>query len=163
MLDHLLAQLARHGLLDLRVTAKGDGLPDIHHLVEDVAIVLGRALRQAIGDGVGIRRMGSMVVPLDEALAQVALDAGGRGYAVIETQIAGTQVGSLGGELITHFLERFAIEGGVNLHVQVLRGSDPHHKAEAVFKALARSLRVAVEDDPRAAGAVPSTKGTVSG
>lgn len=161
MLNHLLSQIARHGLLDLSVDAMGDNLPDNHHLAEDVSIVLGRALRQAIGDGAGIRRMGSATVPLDEALALVAVDVGGRGYAVVDAKLAGTQVGSLGGELIGHFLERFAIEGGVNLHVQVLRGDDPHHKAEAVFKALARALRAAVEPDPRAAGAVPSTKGVI--
>ncbi|MBI4338358.1 MAG: imidazoleglycerol-phosphate dehydratase HisB [Chloroflexi bacterium] len=162
MLDHLLAQIARHGLLDLRVSAQGDGLPDNHHLAEDVAIVLGRALRQAIGEGRGIRRMGSAIVPLDEALVQVAVDVGGRGYAVVDAKLDGARVGSLGGEMVAHFLERFALEGGINLHVQVLRGSDPHHKAEAIFKAVARALRAAVEQDPRAAGAVPSTKGTVS-
>ncbi len=161
MLNHLLSQIARHSLIDLSVDAMGDNLPDNHHLAEDVSIVLGRALRQAIGNGAGIRRMGSATVPLDEALALVAVDVGGRGYAVVDAKLAGTQVGSLGGELIGHFLERFAIEGGVNLHVQVLRGDDPHHKAEAVFKALARALRAAVEPDPRAAGAVPSTKGTI--
>jgi imidazoleglycerol-phosphate dehydratase len=161
MLNHLLGQIARHGLIDLAVDAVGDDLPDNHHLVEDVAIVLGRALSEAIGEGRGIRRMGSAIVPLDEALAMVAVDVGGRGYAVVDAKLEGTQVGSLSGELVAHFLERFAIEGGVNLHVQVLRGSDPHHKAEAIFKALARSLRAAVEEDPRAAGAVPSTKGVV--
>ncbi|MBI4197603.1 MAG: imidazoleglycerol-phosphate dehydratase [Chloroflexi bacterium] len=161
MLNHLLGQIARHGLIDLAVDAVGEELPDNHHLVEDVAIVLGRALSEAIGEGRGIRRMGSAIVPLDEALAMVAVDVGGRGYAVVDAKLEGTQVGSLSGELIGHFLERLAIEGGVNLHVQVLRGSDPHHKAEAVFKALARALRAAVEEDPRAAGAVPSTKGVI--
>lgn len=160
-LNHLLAQIARHGLIDLAVDAMGDDLSDNHHLVEDVAIALGRALRQAVGDGSGIRRMGSAIVPLDDALAMVAVDVGGRGYAVVDGELEGTQVGSLSGELITHFLERFAIEGGVNLHVQVLGGDDPHHKAEAIFKGLARSLRAAVEEDPRAAGAVPSTKGSI--
>jgi len=161
MLNHLLSQIARHSMIDLAVDAMGDGLPDNHHLAEDVSIVLGRALRQAIGDGSGIRRMGSAIVPLDEALAMVSVDVGGRGYAVVDAKLDGAQVGSLGGELIAHFLERLAIEGGINLHVQVLRGNDPHHKAEAVFKALARALRAAVEPDPRAAGAVPSTKGTI--
>ncbi|MBI4311634.1 MAG: imidazoleglycerol-phosphate dehydratase HisB [Chloroflexi bacterium] len=161
MLNHLLAQLSRHGMIDVMVDAVDDGLPDNHHLVEDVGIALGRALRQAIGDGAGIRRMGSAIVPLDEALALVAVDVGGRGYAVVDAKLEGARVGSLSGELIAHFLERMAIEGGINLHVQVLRGNDPHHKAEAVFKALARSLRAAVELDPRADGAVPSTKGTI--
>ena len=162
MLDHLLAQLARHGLLDLAIRASGDAIPDAHHLVEDVAIALGHALRQAIGEGRGIRRMGYALVPLDETLAQVAVDAGGRGYAVVETRLEGAHVGNLQGELIAHFLERLALEGGLTLHAMMLNGVDPHHKAEALFKALGRALRAAVEIDPRAAGEVPSTKGTVS-
>ncbi len=163
MLDHLLAQLAKHGLLDITVTARGDALPDAHHLAEDVAIVLGRALRQAIGDGTGIRRMGSALVPLDDALAQAVVDASGRGYAVVESGLEGARIGNLAGELVGHFLERLALEGGLTLHARVLSGSDPHHKAEALFKALARALREAVEIDPRAANQVPSTKGTISG
>ncbi len=163
MLDHMLAQLSKHSLIDLAVTARGDGLPDAHHLAEDVAIALGRALRQAIGDGAGIRRMGSATVPLDDALAQVALDAGGRGYAVVKTGLEGSRLGNLAGELIGHFLERLALEGGLTLHATVLGGVDPHHKTEALFKALARALRGAVEIDPRASGDVASTKGTISG
>ena len=163
MLDHLLAQLAKHGLLDLEVTASGDSLPDGHHLVEDVAITLGRALRMAIGEGRGIRRMGSALVPLDEALAEVAVDASGRGYAVLATGLDNAQLGNLSGTLVAHFLERLALEGGLTLNVRVLSGSDPHHKAEAIFKALARALRTALEIDPRSAGDVPSTKGTLSG
>ena len=163
MLDHLLAQLARHGLMDLRLTAKGDDLPDGHHLAEDIAIVLGRALRQAVGEGRAIRRMGSALVPLDESLAQVSVDFGGRGYAVVETQLTGQRLGNFPGEMIVHFMERLALEGGFNLHARVVAGTDPHHKAEALFKALARALRDALEVDPRRAGDVPSTKGTVSG
>ena len=163
MLDHLLAQLATHGLLDITVRARGDALPDAHHLVEDVAIALGRALRQAVGEGRGIRRMGSALVPLDETLAHVAVDVGGRGYAVVETRLEGARVGDLPGELIQHFLERLALDGALTLHAKVLAGADPHHRAEALFKALARALRAALEIDPRAAAAVPSTKGTVSG
>ncbi len=163
MLDHLLAQLAKHGLLDLTLTARGDSLPDGHHLFEDVAITLGRALRQAIGEGRGIRRMGSALVPLDEALAEVAVDASGRGYAVLDTGLEDAQLGNLSGTLVAHFLDRLALEGGLTLNVRVLSGSDPHHKAEAIFKALARALRAALEMDPRSAGEVPSTKGTVSG
>lgn len=163
MLDHLLEQLARHGLLDLTVAARGDAIPDAHHLVEDVAITLGRALRQAVGEGRGIRRVGHALVPLDETLAQVVVDFGGRSYAVVETRLAGTMVADLVGDLVGHFLERLALEGGLNLHAKVLAGSDPHHMAEALFKALARALREAVELDPRAAGEVPSTKGTISG
>ena len=163
MLGHLMAQVAKHGLLDLRITAQGDGLPDGHHLMEDVAIALGRAVRQAVGEGRGIRRMGFALVPLEEALAQVAVDVGGRGYAVVETHLEGACLGNLAGEMVAHFLERFALEGGVTLHARVLAGADPHHKAEALFKALGRALRAAVESDPRAGSDVPSTKGTVSG
>ena len=163
MLNHLLEQLARHGLMNLTITARGDGIPDAHHLVEDVAITLGRALRQAVGEGRGIRRMGNALIPLDETLAQVAVDFGGRGYAVVESRLEGTTVGDLPGDLVGHFLERLALEGGLNLHARVLAAGDPHHMAEALFKALARSLRDALEQDPRAAGVVPSTKGTVSG
>ena len=162
MLDHLLQQLARHGLLDLTVEAQGDAIPDAHHLVEDIAITLGRALRQAVGEGRGIRRMGHATVPLDEALAQVTVDIGGRGYAVVETGLEHRTLGNLGGDLVGHFLERLALEGGMNLHSRVLADGDPHHVAEALFKALARALRIAVELDPRAAGEVPSTKGTIS-
>lgn len=163
MFDHLLAQLARHGLLDIGINVRSDNLPDNHHLVEDVAIVLARALREALREGIGIRRMGSAIIPLDETLASVALDVGGRGYAVIDIQLDGRTVGSLTGELIEHFLERFAIESGISLHATIVKGRDPHHKAEAIFKALARSLRAALERDPRAIAAIPSTKGTVFG
>ena len=150
-------------MMDLRVSARGDDLPDSHHLMEDVAITFGRALRQAVGEGRGIRRTGSALVPLDEALAQVVVDFGGRGYAVTETRLESTRLGGIAGEMVAHFLERLALEGGFNLHARVLEGVEPHHKAEALFKALARALREATELDPRAAGRVPSTKGTVSG
>ncbi len=163
MFDHMLAQLSRHGLIDAVISAKGDNLPDAHHLIEDVAIAAGRALRQAIGEGKGIRRMGFAVVPLDETLARVAVDVGGRGYAVLDTQLEGARFGNIPGELIGHFFQSFAMEGGINIHASVLAGVDPHHKAEALFKALGRSLRAALEPDPRAAGAIPSTKGTISG
>ena len=163
MFDHMLAQLSKHGLIDTVISAKGDNLPDAHHLIEDVAIVAGRALRQAIGEGKGIRRMGFAVVPLDETLARVVVDVGGRGYAVVDTQLEGARFGNIPGELIGHFFQSFAIEGGINVHASILAGVDPHHKAEALFKALGRSLRVALEPDPRLAGDIPSTKGTISG
>ena len=163
MFDHMLAQLSRHGLIDAVISAKGDDLPDAHHLIEDVAIAAGRALRQAIGEGKGIRRMGSALVPLDEALARVVVDVGGRGYAVVETQLEGARFGNIPGELVGHFFQSFAIEGGINIHASILAGVDPHHKAEALFKALGRSLRAALEPDSRLAGAIPSTKGTISG
>lgn len=162
MLDHLLAQLARHGLLDLEVTARGDPSGP-HHLVEDLAITLGRALRQALGEGQGIRRFGQALVPLDEALASVALDLGGRGYAVVEPDLVPSPAGDLPGDLVRHFLESFALEARITLHASVPRGLNPHHRAEAVFKALALALREAVRPEPRLEGEPPSTKGTVTG
>lgn len=163
MLDHLLNQLSRHGLIDLDVKASGDSaLTGWHHTVEDTGIALGRAFSDAIGDGSGIRRMGHALVPLDEALARVALDISGRGYAVIDLGISGTTIADLPGDLVRHFLESFAVEARVTLHVRVLEGVNAHHKAEASFKALAKAMRDAVETDPRAAGQTPSTKGTIS-
>ena len=162
-LDHMVSQVARHGLFDITLHAKGDLETGWHHLVEDVAIMLGRAFHQALGEPKGIRRMGHAIVPLDEALAMVVVDCSGRPYAVIETTLDGTMVETLPGDLVRHFLESFAIEGRINLHAKVLAGISPHHKAEALCKALARALRDAVELDPRAPGQVPSTKGTLSG
>jgi imidazoleglycerol-phosphate dehydratase len=160
MLDHLLDQLARHGILDITIRATGDLSVDYHHTVEDTAIVVGRAFDQALGDRAGIVRMGHAIVPLDETLALVALDLSGRGYAVIDEGFNGP-IGQLPAELVGHFLETFAREGRLNLHVQLLRGQNGHHQAEAVFKALARSLDMACREDPRRAGSVPSTKGTL--
>jgi len=163
MLDHLLAQLARHGLLDLDIQTKGDIQTGWHHTVEDTAIALGRALLEALGDGTGIRRMGHALVPLDEALVQVVLDLSGRGYASIDLGLSGKRINDLPGDMVHHFLETLATEGRMNLHVKVLSGVNTHHIAEAAFKALARSLRDALEMDPRSSGQVPSTKGTISG
>jgi imidazoleglycerol-phosphate dehydratase len=160
-LDHMINQLARHGLFDITLEAKGDTETGWHHLVEDVAILLGRAFHQALGDGRGIRRMGQAIVPLDEALAMVVVDCGGRGYPVVETALDGLTVETMSGDLIRHFLESFATEGRINLHAKVIAGVSPHHKAEALFKALARALREAVEFDPRGVDQVPSTKGTL--
>lgn len=161
MLDHLLDQLARHGLFDLTVKATGDLSVDYHHTVEDTAIVVGKAFDQALGDRAGIVRMGHAIVPLDETLALVALDLSGRGYAVIDNSFTGPTIGQLPSELVGHFLETFAREGRLNLHVQLLRGHNGHHQAEAVFKALARALDVACRIDERRSGSVPSTKGTL--
>ena len=161
MLDHLVRQLSRHGLIDITLVAKGDLETGWHHLVEDTAITLGRAFHQALGEGRGIRRMGHALVPLDETLAMVAVDLSGRGYAVLDLKLGDDMVESLPGDLVRHFLESFAVEGRMNLHARVLSGQNAHHKAEAVFKALARSLRQAVEPDPRLGGEVPSTKGTI--
>jgi imidazoleglycerol-phosphate dehydratase len=160
-LDHMVSQLARHGLFDITLKAQGDVHVGWHHLVEDVAIMLGQAFHQALGEPRGIRRMGHAIVPLDETLAMVAVDCSGRGYPSVDTTLDNVMVETLSGDLIRHFLEAFAIEAKVNLHAKVLAGVSPHHKAEALFKALARALRDAVESDPRVTGQVPSTKGTL--
>jgi imidazoleglycerol-phosphate dehydratase len=161
-LDHMVNQLARHGLFDITLQAQGDVHTGWHHLVEDVAILLGRAFHEALGEVRGIRRMGHAFVPLDEALAMVVVDCSGRGYAVVDTMLDDMMVETLSGDLIRHFLEAFAIESRINLHARVLAGTSPHHKSEALFKALARALRDAVEPDPRATTQVPSTKGTLA-
>ena len=161
-LDHLINQLGRHGLFDITLKAQGDVQTGWHHLVEDVAITLGRAFNQAMGETKGIRRMGHAIVPLDETLAMVVVDWSGRGYAVVETGLDGAIVETLPGDLVRHFLEAFAIEAKINVHAKVLTGNNSHHKAEALFKALARALRDAVEPDRRASKQVPSTKGTLS-
>ena len=162
MFEHLLAQLSRHGLIDLSVSADGDTDVGLHHLVEDVGIVLGRALAEAVGEGAGIRRAAHTFMPLDETLAFTAVDFGGRGYAVIDADVGDGDMGGLSGDLVRHFLESFAREGRFNLHVRLISGVNNHHKAEAIFKSLARSLRAALELDPRRSGQVPSTKGTIS-
>jgi imidazoleglycerol-phosphate dehydratase len=161
-LDHMLNALARHARFDLKVQAKGDLHIDEHHTVEDVGIVLGRALAQALGDRTGITRMGHAIVPMDEALALVAVDFGGRGYFVFDGQFSTARIGQVGTSLIPHFLESVAHEGRLNLHVRLLAGQDDHHRAEAIFKALARALDMAVQRDERLAGQVPSTKGTLT-
>lgn len=160
-LDHMIAQLAKHGLFDLEVSARGDLLVDEHHTIEDVAIALGRALDQALGDRKGLTRMGDALVPLDEALARVAVDLGGRGYAVVDAGVSVAGVGGLRGDMIGHFFESFAREGRLTLHADVLRGGNDHHRIEALFKATARALSAATRIDPRRAGAVPSTKGVL--
>ena len=161
MFDHMLAQLSRHGLMDLKLTSKGDVEVGWHHLVEDTGISLGRAFREAVGDARGITRMAHAVVPLDEALAMVAVDFSGRGYAVIESDLADSDLGGLPAQLVDHFLETLAREGGFNLHVKVTAGVSNHHKAEATFKALARACRAALTPDDRLGGEIPSTKGTI--
>ena len=162
-LDHMVSQISRHGLIDINLKAKGDVHVGWHHLVEDVAITLGRAFGEALGDARGIRRMGHAIVPLDETLAMVALDCSGRGYAVIDTTLDEIMVETLPGSLVKHFLESFALEAKINLHAQIMAGVSPHHKAEALCKAMARALRDALEPDPRAPSAIPSTKGTLNG
>ncbi|WP_088320548.1 imidazoleglycerol-phosphate dehydratase HisB [Kineosporia sp. R_H_3] len=163
--DHMLTSLAKHALLDLTVSADGDTDVDAHHTVEDVAIVLGQALREALGDKAGIRRFGDALVPLDECLVQAAVDVSGRPYCVHDGEPEGQQYvvigGSFVGSLTRHVFETLALTAGIALHVRVLSGRDPHHIVEAQFKAVARALRAAVEADPRAEGIIPSTKGTL--
>jgi imidazoleglycerol-phosphate dehydratase len=162
--DHMLSSLAKHALLDLAVVATGDIDVDAHHTVEDVAIVLGQGLREALGDKSGIRRFGDALVPLDECLVQAAVDVSGRPYCVHEGEPAGQErvvIGdSYSGSLTRHVFQTLALTAGIALHVRVLSGRDPHHIVEAQFKAVARALRAAVEPDPRVDG-VPSTKGTL--
>jgi imidazoleglycerol-phosphate dehydratase len=161
MLDHLVDQLARHGIFDITVAAKGDLHIDPHHTIEDTAIALGRAFAEAVGDGTGITRMGDALVPLDEALAQVAVDLSGRGYASVNVRWTGDLVGEVPSDLIEHFLQSLALEGKFNLNVRLLSGVNDHHKAEVIFKALARALCIATRPEPRRAGQAPSTKGTI--
>jgi imidazoleglycerol-phosphate dehydratase len=161
--DHMLDQLARHGLFDLTLRCAGDLEVDAHHTVEDCGRLLGRAFDQALGAREGVRRMGSATVPMDEALAQVAVDLSGRGFCVADLGTAGADGGALPPSLLAHFFEGFAAEARLTLHVRVLAGQNDHHQAEAVFKALARALCDAVALDPRRAGKVPSTKGTLTG
>jgi imidazoleglycerol-phosphate dehydratase len=162
--DHMLGSLARHALFDLDIEALGDIHVDAHHTVEDVAIVLGQALREALGDKRGITRFGDSLVPLDEALVQCAVDVSGRPYCVHEGEADGQAYvligGSYVGSLTRHVFETLAHTAGLALHVRVLSGRDPHHVVEAQFKAVARALRAAVAPDPRESG-VPSTKGSL--
>ncbi len=160
-LDHMLAQVAVHGLFDLEVTARGDLEVDEHHTVEDVAIVLGQALDRALGDRKGIVRMGHAYAPMDEALAFVAVDLSGRPYAVVDAAWHTPAIGRMGTSLIAHFLETLAVHARLNLHARVLYGRDDHHQAEALFKALGRALDQAAAREPRR-GDVPSTKGTLT-
>ena len=167
--DHMLTALAKHSLIDLRVRSIGDVEIDAHHTVEDTAIVLGQALRQALGDKSGIRRFGDALVPLDEALARCVVDVSGRAYCVHTGEPAGQEYVLIGGgrggvpyagSLTRHVVETIAYNAGICIHLELISGRDPHHIVEAQFKALARALRTAVEDDPRVSG-VPSTKGAL--
>jgi imidazoleglycerol-phosphate dehydratase len=158
--DHMLEQLARHSLIDMTVRAEGDRHVDDHHTVEDVGIALGRALAQALGDKAGIRRYGSCLLPMDEALTRAALDLSGRPFLVWSLPFPTERIGGFDVELVREFFTAFAMNGGVTLHVEGLAGGNSHHIAESAFKAVARALREAVEPDPRASG-VPSTKGTL--
>ena len=162
--NHLLTAFSKHSLIDLKVKAKGDTDIDIHHTVEDVAIVLGQALKEALGDKAGISRYGDAVVPLDDALARAVVDISGRPYLVHDGEPAGFEYHLIGGHftgsMVRHVFEAIAHNAGITLHVSLLGGRDAHNIAEAQFKAFARALRAAVEPDPRVQG-VPSTKGSL--
>jgi imidazoleglycerol-phosphate dehydratase len=158
MLDHLLSQTVKHGRFDLKLTASGD---DEHHVTEDIAICLGKAFNKALGEKLGIVRMADATVPMDEALASVAVDLSGRGYCVLEAEFKKNDMRGFPSDLIRHFLESFAGEGRLNLHARVLYGINDHHKAEALFKALGRALDMATRIDERTSGELPSTKARI--
>jgi imidazoleglycerol-phosphate dehydratase len=160
-LDHMLRHVAAHGMFDLKVKATGDLEIDAHHTVEDVALSLGSALDQALGERRGIVRMGSSYVPMDETLGFVAVDLSGRPYAVVDIDWTGLELGGVAVTLWQHFFESFAITARANVHARVLYGRDDHHKAEALFKALGRALDAATRIDPRRGDAIPSTKGVL--
>jgi len=155
MFDHLLAQLAQHGVFDIKISAAGS---DQHHVVEDVALCLGRAFGEALGEKRGIFRMANALVPMDDALAMVAVDIGGRGYTVLELPFTDNDMAGFATDLVRHFLESFAIEAKLNLHAKILYGVNDHHKAEALFKALGKALDTATRIDERISGEPPSTK-----
>ena len=160
--DHMLAQLGRHALVDLTVQTHGDIEVDAHHTVEDTAIALGQALREALGEKLGICRFGDAIVPLDETLVRVAVDLSGRPYVVhIEPDGMPPLIGTYDTTLTRHFFETLGYAAGICIHVDVLRGRNPHHIVEAQFKAFARALRAAAAPDPRSGGSVPSTKGVL--
>ena len=158
MLDHLLEQVARHGVFDIKLSATGD---DQHHLVEDVAICFGKALGEALGEKRGIIRMANATVPMDDALAMVTVDISGRGYTVLELPFSDNDMAGFPTDLVRHFLESFANEARLNLHAKILYGINDHHKVEALFKALGRALDTATRIDGRIAGELPSTKGSL--
>jgi imidazoleglycerol-phosphate dehydratase len=161
-LDHMLTHLAVHGLFDLSVQAKGDLHIDPHHTVEDVALALGQAFDHALGDRKGIVRMADCFAPMDETLAHVTIDLSGRPYSVIQAEWQTPYVGNIPTTLFPHFFESFAVTARCNLHARILYGRDDHHQDEALFKAWARALDMASQIDPRRAGVIPSTKGTLT-
>ncbi|KIO48571.1 imidazoleglycerol-phosphate dehydratase HisB [Nitrosospira sp. NpAV] len=160
-LDHMLDQVARHGMIDLEIAAKGDLHIDAHHTVEDIGITLGQALAQAIGDKKGLRRYGHAYVPLDEALSRVVVDFSGRPGLELNIEFTRARIGEFDVDLINEFFQGLVNHAMVTLHVDNLSGRNAHHQAETVFKAFGRALRMAMEPDPRAAGIIPSTKGSL--
>lgn len=161
-LEHMLDQVARHGLIDLDIVARGDLHIDAHHTVEDIGITLGQALAKAVGDKKGIRRYGHSYVPLDEALSRVVIDLSGRPGLSYGVEYTRASIGQFDVDLFSEFFHGFVNHGMVTLHIDNLKGSNAHHQAETIFKAFGRALRMAVEVDERAAGAMPSTKGTLT-
>ncbi len=159
--DHMLDQIARHGLIDLHIEAKGDLHIDGHHTVEDIGITLGQAFAKAIGDKRGVRRYGNAYVPLDEALSRVVVDLSGRPGLIWNVEFKRSMIGQFDVDLAHEFFQGFVNHAGVTIHVDNLRGDNAHHQCETIFKAFARALRMAVEPDPRAALAIPSTKGSL--
>jgi imidazoleglycerol-phosphate dehydratase len=162
-LDHMLDQLSRHSLMDLKVTAKGDLHIDFHHTTEDTGICIGEAVSQALGDRTGIRRWGEATVPMDETLTRVALDASNRPYLIWKVNFSKPKLGEMDTELFKEWFQAFAQNAGVTLHIENLYGENNHHIVESCFKGLARALRQAIEIDPRKSDAVPSTKGVLGG
>jgi imidazoleglycerol-phosphate dehydratase len=159
--DHMLDQIARHGLIDLHIEAKGDLHIDGHHTVEDVGITFGQAFAQALGDKRGITRYGHAYVPLDEALSRVVLDCSGRPGLHMDVKFTSGSIGQLDTQLVFEFFQGFVNHAGVSLHIDNLKGHNAHHQCETIFKAFARALRMAITPDPRAAGTIPSTKGSL--
>ncbi|MEK6685511.1 MAG: imidazoleglycerol-phosphate dehydratase HisB [Pseudomonadota bacterium] len=160
-LDHMLDQIARHGLIDLEITAKGDLHIDAHHTVEDIGITFGQTFAQAVGDKKGLRRYGHAYVPLDEALSRVVIDLSGRPGLALNIDFVRARIGDFDVDLINEFFQGFTNHALITLHIDNLSGKNAHHQAETVFKALGRALRMAIEHDPGAVGIIPSTKGTL--
>jgi len=160
-LEHMLDQVARHGMLDLEIDAKGDLHIDAHHTVEDIGITLGQAFAKAIGDKSGVRRFGHAYVPLDEALSRVVIDFSGRPGLTYEVEFTRALIGEFDADLVREFFQGFVNHAQVTLHIDNLRGDNAHHQCETMFKAFARALRMAAEADPRATGSIPSTKGSL--
>jgi imidazoleglycerol-phosphate dehydratase len=161
-LDHMLEQLARHSLIDIKLRAKGDLHIDFHHTTEDSGIALGQAVAKALGDRKGIRRYASLHLPMDETLTRAAIDVSGRPYLIWKVEFSRPKIGDFDTELVREWFQAFAMNAGVTLHVETLYGDNNHHIAESCFKALARSLREAIEIDPRQKDRIPSTKGSLS-
>ena len=160
-LDHMLDQVAKHGMIDLEVEAQGDLHIDAHHTVEDIGITLGQALTKALGNKAGLRRYGHAYVPLDEALSRVVIDLSGRPGLVFAADFVRAMIGAFEVDLVREFFQGLVNHAGMTLHIDALRGENAHHQAETIFKAFGRALRMAVEPDPRAAGSIPSTKGAL--